>query len=151
MGLLAIAFVALFVSAIIFAFWKGGAPERCVAVAFWIASLLTLTVAPTIERRFRTVEVGILIVDLLLLVVLLWVALFANQRWTLVAASLQIMIIMGHSAKAVYPDLPRSVYNVVTEFWPFLQLTVLVIGAEAHRRRKKREGYVRSWSRSPRP
>lgn len=150
MDSLVIVFLALFVSVIVFAFWKGGGPERVVAVAFWLASLLTLTVAPRVEVRFQQVGLGVLAVDTILLFTLLAVAVMANRRWTLVVASMQVLIVMAHSAKAILPDLPRSTYAVATAIWPFFQLTILAIGTEFHRRRKKREGYVRSWSRLPR-
>lgn len=148
MSLLEVIFLAFFVSAIAFAFWKGGGPERAVAVSFWAASLLTLAVATTVNLRFQQVELGILAVDAILLLALLIIAVKANRRWTLLVATMQILIVMGHTAKAVHPNLARSAYVMVTESWPFLQLTVLMIGTEFHRQRRKRDGYVRSWSKS---
>lgn len=143
-------FVGYFLSVCGFAFWKGGAPERLVAGSFLIAWILSVAVSPAKGVRFEEIEVGILLVDLLLLGFLLAIALRANRRWPIVTASLQIVIVLAHAAKALDPRLIQAAYAYITESWPILQITVLAIGTELHRRRRMREGTVRSWSTSSR-
>lgn len=139
-------FVAYFLLVCGFAFAKGGAPERFVAGAFLIAWILSIALSPTKDVRFEDLEMGILVIDLALLTVLILVAVKANRRWTIIAASLQIVIALAHLAKFADPRLIQAAYAYITESWPILQITVLAVGTELHRRRKRREGTVRSWS-----
>ncbi|MCP3730360.1 hypothetical protein M9978_07950 [Sphingomonas sp. MG17] len=143
-------FVAYFLLVSGFAFWKGGAPERFVAGSFLTAWVLSIALSPAKDVRFQTVEVGILAIDLTLLVVLTGVALRANRRWTIVTAGLQLVIVMAHLAKAADPRLIQAAYAYITESWPILQITVLAVGTELYRCRRRCEGSVRSWSRSSR-
>lgn len=141
-------FVAYFLLVCGFAFARGGAPERTVAGAFLIAWILSIALSPAKDVRFQDLELGILAIDLALLAVLVLVAVRANRRWTIVAASLQIVIALAHLAKIADPRLIQAAYAYITESWPILQITVLAVGTELHRRRKRRERIVRSWSTS---
>lgn len=146
-NLLLVFFAAYFLLVSGFAFWKGGAPERSVAACFVMAWVLSIVLSPAKDLRFQAVELGILAVDTLLLAVLVGIALRANRRWTIATAGLQLVIVLAHLAKAVDPKLIQAAYAYVTESWPILQLTILAVGTEFHRRRWRLEGSVRSWSR----
>lgn len=146
-----IAFVALLLFSTGFAVWKGGAPERIAAGLYWAAWLVTLIANPQATDRWRNVEIGYLLIDMGLLLALGILALKANRIWPMAAASLQLIIVAGHAAKGLDPDLLGSAYAIMSVFWPYLQLLLLVAGTWAYWRRTRIHGAVRSWSSSSLP
>ncbi|MDK2768465.1 MAG: hypothetical protein KYX69_12195 [Sphingomonas sp.] len=143
-----IAFVALLLFSTGFAVWKGGAPERIAAGLYWTAWLATLLANPVAMNRWRTIEIGYLLIDLCLLVALTLLALRANRHWPMAAASLQLIIVIGHFAKALDPTLLGSAYAIMSVFWPYLQLIILAVGTRVYWRRVRIQGAAASWSRS---
>ncbi len=143
-----IAFVALLLSSTAFAIWKGGTPERIAAGLYWMAWLATLVANPVAMNRWRTVEIGYLLIDLFLLIALTLLALRANRHWPMAAVSLQLIIVVGHVAKMIDPTLLGSAYAIMSVFWPYLQLILLAGGTWIHWRRTRIQGAVASWSRS---
>ncbi len=143
-----IAFVALLLVSTGFAIWKGGTPERIAAGLYWTAWLTTLLANPVAMNRWRNVEIGYLLIDLCLLLALLFLALRANRHWPMTAASLQLIIVIGHAAKAIDPTLLGSAYAIMSVFWPFLQLIILAGGTWMYWRRTRIQGGVASWSSS---
>ena len=127
------------------AWWKGGAPERIVGALFGAAFLASVaTDSPRVERYFHLETVTALI-DLALLIALFVVARAANRRWTTVAASLQLLIVIAHAARAINVHQAAFIYMLMTAFWPILQMLVLLIGTILHWCRVSRHGAEPSW------
>ena len=143
-----IVFVALLAGSTAFAIWKGGAPERFAAAFYWTAWLTTLFANPDGPTRWHSIEIGYLLIDLALLLALTWLAMKANRLWPMPAAALQLIIVLGHFAKALDPALLGSAYAIMSVFWPYLQLSMLAIGTWLHWRRVRIQGAVPSWSSS---
>jgi hypothetical protein len=146
-----IAFVALLCLSTGFAAWKGGPPERIAAGFYWTAWLITLFASPQAMDRWRTVEIGYLLIDVALLLGLGAIALRANRIWPMATVSLQLIIVVGHAAKALDPRLLGSAYAIMSVFWPYLQLLILAGGTWAYWRRTRTHGAVPSWSSFSRP
>lgn len=128
--------------------WKGGAPERIAGMLFCAALLASIaTDSPRVIRYFH-VETVTAAIDLLLLIALVILARAANRRWTVVAASLQVLIVLAHAARAINAQQAAFVYMLMTAFWPILQMTVLAIGTLLHWRRRSRYGNDPSWKAS---
>lgn len=141
-----IGFVALLCFSTGFAAWKGGPPERLAASFYWMAWLLTLFASPQAIDRWNDIEVGYLLIDSCLLLALGTLALRANRIWPMAAASLQLIIVVVHAAKALDPRLLGSAYAIMSVFWPYLQLLVLAVGTWAYWRRSTMHGIIPSWS-----
>ena len=141
-----IAFCVLLASAFAGVIWKGGAPERIVAGAFASAFLASMLVEPATSSRFDSVMAETLAIDFALLLVLAAVALKAERRWPLVAASLQLIIVLAHLVKWIDPRLFHLTYMLLTNIWPVLQIAVLIGGTISYRRSLARGMSVRSWS-----
>lgn len=149
MGFL-LAFAALMSVSTGIAFWKGGPPERIAATAFWVAWIASFLVQADRSSAWRGLQVGYLLVDTALLLVLLALALRANRHWPIAAVGLQVIIVLVHGLVAVNPGTLASAYAIMAAFWPFLQLIVLLAGTVLLMRRRRSEGAVRSWSSSSR-
>lgn len=141
-------FVALVSIACGLAWWRGGAPERIAAGMFLIAWLVSIATDSPIATRYRGVQINYLLIDFALLLGLLALTRFANRRWPVVAASLQMLIVLAHVARALSPHQWALVYMIMTAVWPFVQLFVLVGGTVLHWRRTAILGAVPSWSSS---
>jgi hypothetical protein len=128
------------------AFYWGGAPERIGAAIYLAGVLLTDVAASAAARRFSSVEVGILIVDVTMLVALLILALRAERFWPIWVTALQAIAAAGHAVKLVDPHVIRWAYAFVLAIWSYPMLLLLVLGTWNHQRRLARTGVDRSWS-----
>src|SRR3546814_13014377 len=72
-------FVALLILICGYALWRGGAPERVVAMALLTATIASAMVRADVDHRFVEMETGLLIVDGLLLISLVVVASRADR------------------------------------------------------------------------
>ena len=98
-------YLALLVACCAYALWYGGAPERWGAAIIAVGSVLTtaLTSAPVL--RFRSVELGVLGVDVVALLAFLVLALRAERFWPLWVTALQVVGLVGHLAKLASPEV----------------------------------------------
>lgn len=127
------------------AWWKGGVPERIVGALFCGAFVASVaTDSPRVERYFHLETVTALI-DLALLIALFVLARAANRRWTTVAASLQLLIVIAHVGRAINVHQAAFIYMLMTAFWPIVQMLVLLTGTILHWRRVSRHGAEPSW------
>jgi hypothetical protein len=130
-----------------YALWRGGGPERTVAI------LLVAAVEATILARphgplFTKVETGVLLVDAALFFGLLIIAVRAERFWPLWMTALQGISVAGHGAKAVNPHVIPFTYAVLLAFWVYPMLALLAVATWRHHQRLKKYGTERSWTRS---
>lgn len=128
--------------------WKRGAgPERAAAIA--IVSMYAMDpVYHAIwgnRTLYRELNVGHLVIDLITLSLLLPIALFANRRWTLALASAQVIAVLAHFLRWISFDMHPLVYAAFFRGPSYLQIALLFIGTERHRRRVMRIGNYPSW------
>jgi hypothetical protein len=142
-------FLGLLLAACLFAWWRGGGPERAVAALFFLAWLVSFLIHTPSARHWQVVEIQTMVVDILLLVALLAISRRANRVWPLVATSLQTLIVLAHLARAVNPVQFPFVYMVMVVAWPIVQLFVLIAGTALHWRRTATRGAEPSWTNSP--
>jgi hypothetical protein len=133
-------------AAAVFAFWRGGPPER-LAAGFITALFVTdisyhLLFGPS---GFDKVDPVHLVLDGSELAAVMWLALRANRLWPLWAAAAALICYSGHIALFIQPHGMRRAYWAMTQIPPFIQVIALVLGASAHSRRARRWGEYRSW------
>ncbi|MDV3456023.1 hypothetical protein RZN05_03445 [Sphingomonas sp. HF-S4] len=130
-----LAFALLVGIALGFAWWKGGMPERIASGMFLIAWLVSMATDSPYAIRYHEVQLNYLLIDFTLLVGLLLLTRATRRRWTVLAASLQSLIVLAHLARAISPHQWALVYMIMTTIWPYLQLLVLIGGTVTHWRR----------------
>ncbi len=136
----------LMFTSVAFALWRGGLPERIVAISFFVADMLTYATLPPLATRFRQVDPAILTIDLILLGVLAALALRANRYWTLCICGLHLASIYAYLTRIFDPGMDREALRFLLAYGAYLQLAVLVVGAERHARRLARFGVDHAWS-----
>lgn len=142
-------FVALLLLFCGYALWRGGAPERIAAAAMLGATFASALVRSDVDHRFIEMEMGLLLVDGLLLIVLVAIALRADRGWPLLVAGLHLVTVGTHAIKLIEPDMIRVTYAVMLAFWSYPMVITLAIGTWRHRRRLRVHGVDRAWSLRP--
>lgn len=141
-----IVYTTLMIACWIYALRRGGAPEK-VGATIWVgSSLASVAVLSDAAFSFRSVETGIVIVDLVTLGALLALALRAERFWPLWIAALHAVSTAGHAVKYLDPEVIRQVYAHILAVWAYPILLLLVIGTRRHQQRLLSFGRDESWS-----
>jgi len=111
-----VAFVAL---------WRGGKPERIIAIAMLIAAFGT----PLVQMRpiVNNVDYSVLTVDSVLLLVMFAVALKSDRWWPLFCTAFHLISVGIHVMKLTRPDISHSVYATIRML--FSNFSILALGA----------------------
>ena len=144
-------FTALMLACCVYAFIEGGAPERIGAAIYLTGSVLTYVSLETSPIRFRGVEVGVFIIDIVVFLGFVLIALRANRYWPIWVSALVGLGLVGHLAMLVHPRVIPWAYAVVLSMWSYPILLVMAAGTYAHHRRLIRNGADPSWTRSSGP
>ena len=127
-----------------FVFWRGGTPEKAGVAIIGIGSVLSVIATSELEERFRSMEWGILLVDVAVLVALLAVALRSDRFWPLWAAGFHVIGVVTHVATLVDPDIVSYAYALAQGFWAYPMLAAVVIGTWNWHKRISRQDDARS-------
>ncbi len=112
------------------AIWKGGRPERIVAVVNILASIASALVQDT--RHWLDPQWGMLGVDLAFLAVLLWLALRSDRHWPMWAAAFQLLGVVTYVARMTDYRVGALAPFTAGVIWSYLVLLTLMIGTWAH-------------------
>lgn len=140
-------FLALFIGACAYALARGGAPER-VAVGIFAGGLLltALTATASYVARFSGLEIGILIVDSIMLAAFVILSLHAERYWPIWMSGMQAVEVLSHLPMLIAPDVLPQAYTTITALWSYPMLVLLIVATYRHRRRIARYGKDASWS-----
>ena len=128
-------FWAILLLACGYALWRGRSDERVVATACLLASLATRFAVSPLQVRYASIESGLLMIDLLLLLVFIWIALRSDRFWPLWVAGLQLTNSFSHLMKLVDFELLPRAYGAAAALWSYPILAVLAIGTwRSHQR-----------------
>jgi uncharacterized membrane protein len=107
--------------------WRGRWVERVAAAAMAVAWF----VSPLVQDDHQTLGVqhGVLIVDILLLLVLLYLALATDRWWTMAAAAFQGVSALIHLAAAIDRQIFPRAYYVAGSLISDLVMAALLVGA----------------------
>lgn len=133
-------------AACLYAARKGGEPERMVASVLLATFLLDIVNHAMFgDPGWFAVNPGHVVIDTWASCVLLWVALRANRGWPLLVSASQMLVEVGHLAKAWDVTVVRKAYWAMTQLPFVFQLAVLAAGTLAHVERQRRVGRYHSW------
>jgi hypothetical protein len=128
-----------------FALWRGGGPERVVALLFVAASIASDNAYAIGNDKYLNVELGVLVIDLALLASLALVMLRANRFWPIAMVSLHGLGVVAHWVRAQEPGMIPPTYNALLSLWSYPMLLILVVATIRHRWRRRRNGHDPSW------
>ena len=140
-------FLVLLIGCCLYAFIKGGGPERIGMAIYAAGSVLTYVAVSAPPIRFRGVEVGVFIVDVCVFTSFVALALRANRFWPIWVSALIGIGLLGSLAMMLHPRVIPWAYAVVLSIWSYPILLLMVIGTRNHQRRLTRNGADPSWTR----
>jgi hypothetical protein len=140
-----IVFPILTIGCCVYALWRGGSPEKIAAIVITSGWLLSVGVISQ-SGTFQSVEIGILLVDLVCLLVFVAIALAADRFWPLWVAALQLIGTAGHAASLVDPAIVPRVYAFMVSVWAYPMIILMIVGTWRHQQRLARLGVDKSWS-----
>lgn len=141
-------FYALLLAVCVYAFAAGGGPERLGAAAYALACIASHFVFSAPAVKFRSVETGVFLIDVLVFVAFAVLAVRANRFWPIWVSSLLGLGVLAHLARWAGPDTMPWAYQLVMSIWSYPILAIIAIGTFSHRQRLARFGTDRSWSSS---
>ncbi|MGR4864584.1 hypothetical protein [Caulobacter sp. LARHSG274] len=114
------------------ALWRGRRVERIAGVAMILAWFAT----PLVHNAHQTFgpQVGEVVVDVLLLLVLLILALTSDRWWPMAAAAFQGVTALTHLAAAIDTQIVPRAYYVAGSLLSYLTMAALLVGAVNVRR-----------------
>jgi hypothetical protein len=136
-------FVTLLLACLAYALLRGGWPERSGVLMLVVASALTFAAGSPLQQRFASVETGVLIVDVGLLIAFLTLALTTDRYWPLWTTALQLLVVLAHLARWADPHMFRVGYGFIMAVWSYLQLLVMALGIRAYHRARLKSAAAR--------
>lgn len=148
-------FIALLLVALVYASWKGGAPERVM-----VAIALTMVICDQLLSAFgldnyRSLDSEYLELDLAGVVATIALALVAHRFWPMITAVLHFLPLLGHLSRALDVTMNPIAYLTMQVASSWLLPPLLILATWRHQRRLRRNGsdpsWHVSWRRSNRP
>jgi len=139
-------FNALLLVTGIYALAAGGAPERWGAATYALACIASHFLFSAAPIKFRSVETGVFIVDVLVFVAFAILAVRANRFWPIWVSALLGLGVLAHLARWAGPDTIPWAYQLAMSIWSYPILAIIAIGTFNHRRRLAQHGTDRSWA-----
>lgn len=129
-------YYALLIPCLIYAFAKGGSPERIGAALLTVGSVVSLLPVIGNPDRFKSVENWLLLIDLVVLAAFAALALRADRFWPIWATALVALGPLGHLARWYAGDaiMPRA-YAASVAIWSYAIIALIAIGTLNHHRR----------------
>lgn len=129
-------YFALLAACCAYAFAAGGGPERWGATILAVGSVLTVAVIAPLPLRFRSVEVEVVVIDILCFAVYTVLALRADRFWPIWVSALVGVGALGHLGKWYGgPEIGRWPYAFAIAVWSYPMIALIAIGTLNHQRR----------------
>jgi hypothetical protein len=138
-------FLLILLSTTIYALVRGGAPERIGALILLAGAVSSVLLARPFAMRFRHIEPGILLCDMLMFASLVCVALRSTRFWPIWVSGLVGSEIFVDLLRAVVPALAPDVYMYAIGLWSWAIQTILFAGVFRHQMRLRRFGSDDPW------
>jgi len=122
------------VAACSYAGWAGGWSERAGAAIMVMGSVLSLVVAS--HEEWQSPELGIFIIDLLVLAAFVNLTLYSDKFWPIWVTSFHLIAVIIHVASLADPTVAALAYASAAGFWAYPMLAGIAVGTWNHRRRK---------------
>lgn len=142
-----IIFILLFAVSVGYALWRGGKPERAVAVILILMISIDAFVHALTPATYAKADPGHLIIDAVAWAAFLFIALRARRLWPLWVSSLQTISLIAHVTKLLNYSIPPIVYAIMQVSSSYVLLIVLIVGTYCNQKRLRQIGSDVPWRR----
>lgn len=138
-------FNLLYITCCLYAFVRGGAPER-IGAAILVANfqLSHWLIAP-LPDRYGSTEWGMFAVDGLGFAAFFVLSLFSTRYWPIWMTAVQGVVAFSHFASFRADIIPIAYGNAVA-LWAYVLLAMLAVATHRHRLRLRRYGIDPAWT-----
>ncbi|MDR6710201.1 hypothetical protein J2X73_004606 [Novosphingobium sp. 1748] len=140
-----VAFFVLLVVSSLYAAMRGGRPEQIGAATLFGGAWASVLAANPSGGRFRQLETGILIIDIVLFGIFLWLAIRSTRFWPIWVAALLNAEVFIHVGHIIAPTAGWKAYMNAVAIWGWVTQIVLIVATWRHRRRIALQGSDASW------
>lgn len=138
-------FVIPLLVALGYAAWKGGAPERAMAIIATLLVLIDWLFLGNSVAVYQTVDWAHLILDLFGASATIVLALVAHRFWPMIAAVLLSLPFLGHISRILDVSMDPIAYLTMQVASSWLLPPLLILGTWRHQQRLRRNGSDPSW------
>ena len=119
-------YLLLLLSSVILIFWKGKWEERLVLAALAIGSLLTPLLHARTERDWLTPDTTLFVNELMVTIVILFVAYRSRYFWPIPIAAFQMLALLTPIATLMGKDLVSYAVGTMQGMWAYPQLLIMI-------------------------
>jgi len=109
-----------------FALWRGGKPEKLLAIGLILGSLATAVVENRQDWLYP--QWGILLVDFGYLALAVWIGMRSDRVWPLFTAGFQLVAVITHGAMMADRGVGGWAYITAGVIWSYMILLSIVVG-----------------------
>jgi len=135
-------FELLLVGSLLFAFLRGGAPERIVSLLLLIAFILSFALSS--RSHYVHFETGVFLVDFTLFPCLYALSICSTRFWPIWMCAMQGLAVMAHLLILVSPKEAAG-YQIMVQFWCYPIQSLLIVASWRHHRRVRLYGADPAW------
>ncbi|WDF74214.1 hypothetical protein [Novosphingobium sp. KACC 22771] len=140
-----VAFFILLTVSSLYAAIRGGRPEQIGAATLFGGAWASVLAANPPGGRFRQLESGILVIDIVLLAIFLWLAIRSTRFWPIWVAGLLGSEVLVHVGVILAPLATWRAYLNATAMWSWVAQIILIVATWRHRERLAQRGNDASW------
>lgn len=115
-----------------FAIFHGARSEYFGAAIMIIGSLFTLIAARLFGSSWSSVEVGIFVIDIIVLIAFIWLALTSDRFWPMWSSAFQMLAVTVHTTMLMAPPVTPWAFGTGAVFWAYPMLLALAVGSFEH-------------------
>lgn len=127
-NLLQLAYAVCLASTCAVTLWRGARPEQIAAAILLAGSVATVGAKSLSGLEVPSAQLGILLVDLLVLAGFLALALKTDRNWALWASGFHLVGVATHLVILFYPAILPQAYRVVRGLWAYPIMVAIVVG-----------------------
>ncbi|WP_116970119.1 hypothetical protein [Blastomonas sp. UPD001] len=142
-------FLALLSVALGYGLWRGGGPERVMAVIAGLMVVFDGLLHLVVPLELASLDTGHLVIDLFGAASTTVLALAAHRFWPMAMAVLHILPLLAHTSRALDFGMHPAAYLAMQVSSSWLVPPLLFGATWRHCRRKAARGSVPSWHLSP--
>lgn len=135
----------LYAGTSVFAFWKGGAPERIAVIVLAADFELSHWFLEPIISRYAGVEWPVFVADTSAFISFYILSLLTTRFWPIWMAAVQGCVALSHLT-GLRADVIPAVYGNFVVVWSYVLLIILTVATIRHRARLARDQIDPAWS-----
>lgn len=135
----------LLILSCLYAGMRGGRPEKIGAATLLGGACLSVIFVDPFGGRFRHIEPGLLLTDLVILGIFLWLSIRSTRYWPLWISGMLLAEVIVHAVRGAMPNIVPEAYIDAVAFWSWFAQLFLAVGTWRNIQRVRQRGADKPW------